>query len=115
MRWRCRPSCCVSQDRVVERIGGRERSVDVRVVCATNKDLSSSRRARFATTCYRISEVVVRIPPLRERGGDAVVIAQAVLDRRAREHGRPTGIYPGSNEGHRVVPLAGQHRELRIA
>jgi two-component system NtrC family response regulator len=80
------------QDRVVERIGGRERiAVDVRIVCATNKDLPSmiSTGTFREDLYYRISEVTVQIPPLRERPGDAVVIAQALLERRAREHGRP--------------------------
>ena len=60
------------QDRVIERIGGRERiPVDVRIVCATNKDLpaliegNEFRQDLF----YRISEVTIRIPPLRERPG----------------------------------------------
>ena len=38
---------------------------------------------------YRISEVSIRFPPLRERAGDAVVIAQSIMERRAHEHGRP--------------------------
>jgi len=80
------------QDRVVERIGGRERiAVDVRIVCATNKDLQSMiGSGQFREDLYyRISEVSIRIPPLRERAGDAVVIAQSIMERRAREHGRP--------------------------
>ena len=62
------------QDRVVERIGGRERyPVDVRVVCATNKDLPNLiKDGGFREDLYyRISEVTVRIPPLRDRSGDA--------------------------------------------
>ena len=80
------------QDRVVERIGGRERiAVDVRIVCATNKDLQSMiGSGQFREDLYyRISEVSIRIPPLRERAGDAVVIAQSIMERRAHEHGRP--------------------------
>jgi len=70
------------QDRVIERIGGRQEiPVDVRVVCATNQDLA----ALIATQkfrqdlYYRISEVTVNLPPLRHRPGDAVVLAQAFL------------------------------------
>jgi two-component system NtrC family response regulator len=104
------------QDRVVERIGGRERiSVDVRIVCATNKDLptmigSGSFREDLY---YRISEVTVRIPPLRERPGDAVVIAQALLERRAREHGRPLkGFSPDAVRAIQAYGWPGNIREL---
>jgi two-component system, NtrC family, response regulator len=104
------------QDRVVERVGGRERlPVDVRVVCATNKDLSEIiKSGEFRDDLYyRVSEVVVRIPPLRERGGDAVVIAQAVLDRRAREHGRPVkGFTPEALKAIESYPWPGNIREL---
>jgi two-component system NtrC family response regulator len=104
------------QDRVVERIGGRDRiPVDVRIVCATNKDLptmikdGSFREDLF----YRISEVTVRIPPLRERRGDSVVIAQAVLDRRAREHGRAIkGFTPEALQAVEGYPWPGNIREL---
>jgi two-component system NtrC family response regulator len=104
------------QDRVIERIGGRERiGVDVRVVCATNKDLSQIiKTGEFREDLYyRISEVVVRIPPLRERGGDAVVIAQAVLDRRAKEHGRQIkGFAPEALKAIEAYPWPGNIREL---
>jgi two-component system NtrC family response regulator len=79
------------QERVVERIGGRESiPLDVRVVCATNKDLEQLiERCEFREDLfYRISEVTLRIPALRHRQGDVAVIAQIILERRAREHGR---------------------------
>ncbi len=104
------------QDRVVERIGGRERiPVDVRVVCATNKDLPAIiKSGEFREDLYyRISEVTVRIPPLRERGGDAVIIAQSVLERRAREHGRPvSGFTPDAMKAIEAYPWPGNIREL---
>jgi two-component system NtrC family response regulator len=104
------------QDRVVERIGGRDRiPVDVRIVCATNKDLPSLiKRGEFRDDLYyRISEVTVRIPPLRERGGDAVVIAQDVLERRAREHQRPVrGFTPEAIKAIEAYPWPGNIREL---
>ncbi len=104
------------QDRVVERIGGRERiSVDVRIVCATNKDLPTmiGSGAFREDLYYRISEVTVRIPPLRERPGDAVVIAQAVLERRAREHGRPLkGFSPDALRAIQAYGWPGNIREL---
>ena len=104
------------QDRVVERIGGRERiPVDVRVVCATNKDLAALiRDGGFREDLYyRISEVTVQIPPLRDRPGDAVVIAQSILERRAREHGRPIkGFTAEALKAIETYPWPGNIREL---
>jgi two-component system NtrC family response regulator len=79
------------QERVIERLGGRgEIPVDVRVVCATHRDLASMiREGSFREDLYyRLSEITVKIPPLRERPGDAVLLAQAFLERYARELGR---------------------------
>ena len=104
------------QDRVVERIGGRERiAVDVRIVFATNKDLQAMMQAGTfrEDLYYRAAEVTVRIPPLRERPGDAVVIAQAILDRRAREHSRPVrGFAPEALKAVESYPWPGNIREL---
>ncbi len=72
------------QERRIERVGGRQEiPVDVRVVCATHQDL----RQRIAEGLfredlfYRLGEVQVTIPPLRERPGDAVLIAHALVRR----------------------------------
>ncbi len=104
------------QERVVERIGGRERiSVDVRIIFATNKDLQAMIQAGTfrEDLYYRTSEVTVRIPPLRERSGDAVVIAQAILDRRAREHSRNVrGFAPEALKAIEGYPWPGNIREL---
>jgi two-component system, NtrC family, response regulator len=79
------------QDRIVERVGGREQiPVDVRVVCATNQDLHeliSQQRFR-QDLYYRIGEVTVNVPPLRERPGGAVVLAHAFLRKFSAQHGR---------------------------
>ncbi|ROR34714.1 PEP-CTERM-box response regulator transcription factor [Inmirania thermothiophila] len=80
------------QERVVERIGGREEiPVDVRVVCATHQDLRAlmAEGAFREDLYYRVSEVTLEIPPLRRREGDAVLLARAFLERHARELGRP--------------------------
>jgi two-component system NtrC family response regulator len=80
------------QNRVIERVGGRtEIPVNVRVVCATNKDLELAiAEQRFRQDLYfRISEVVVNVPPLRERRGGATVLAHALLRKYAGAHGRP--------------------------
>ncbi len=79
------------QERIVERVGGREPiPVDVRIVCATNQDLSLLIEGdRFREDLYyRVAEVTVDIPPLRERDGDAVVLARALLEKQVRHHGR---------------------------
>jgi two-component system NtrC family response regulator len=79
------------QERVIERLGGRgEIPVDVRVVCATHRDLAGMiREGSFREDLYyRLSEITVNIPPLRERPGDAVLLAHAFLERYAREQGR---------------------------
>jgi two-component system, NtrC family, response regulator len=79
------------QDRVIERVGGRQEiAVDVRVVCATNQDLQAliaSQRFR-QDLYYRISEVTVQLPALRQRPGDAVVLAQTFLRRYAAQQPR---------------------------
>ena len=79
------------QERVVERLGGREEiPVDVRVICATNQDLVqlSSEKVFREDLYYRISEVTIKIPPLRERQAGKVVLARAFLARFAKRHGR---------------------------
>ena len=80
------------QERVIERIGGRRQiAVDIRIVCATNQDLAK----RIATGIfreelyYRLNEVTIQIPPLRERPDDAVVLAHHFLRQFAAEQGRP--------------------------
>jgi two-component system NtrC family response regulator len=104
------------QDRMLERIGGRERiAVDVRVVCATNKDLQTMiKRGEFREDLYyRIAEVSVRIPPLRDRPGDAVVIAQTIMEKRARDHKRSLkGFTPEALKAMQSYPWPGNIREL---
>jgi two-component system NtrC family response regulator len=80
------------QGRVIERVGGRQEiPVNVRVVCATNKDLQAliGEQKFRQDLYYRISEVVVSVPPLRERRGGATVLAHALLRKYAGAHGRP--------------------------
>jgi two-component system NtrC family response regulator len=79
------------QERVIERLGGRsEIPVDVRVVCATHQNLQDMiREGRFREDLfYRLTEITVKIPPLRERHGDAILLAQAFLERHALEQNR---------------------------
>ncbi len=81
------------QERVIERIGGREEiPVDVRIVCATHQDLKNLIQAgRFREDLYyRLAEIVVEIPALRDRDGDAVLLAHAFAQRFATQNGRGT-------------------------
>jgi two-component system NtrC family response regulator len=78
------------QQRTVERIGGRtEIPVDVRVVCATNKNLDEAMKAgQFRDDLYyRVTEVTIRIPPVRDRGG-RIPLARHLLSRLAAQLGR---------------------------
>lgn len=79
------------QERIVERVGGREPiPVDLRVICATHQDLPALvREGAFREDLYyRISEITLKIPPVRERTGDAVLLARALLEKFAQEQGR---------------------------
>lgn len=78
------------QERTFERIGGRgEIAVDVRVVCATNQNLSEAIHVnRFREDLYyRISEITIEIPPVRDRDGCRVLLAQHLLNRFTKQHG----------------------------
>lgn len=86
------------QERVIERVGGRsEIPVDVRVICATNKDLEAMVKAGSfrEDLFYRICEMTVNIPPLRNRLGDKVLLARHFKLKFAKEHGQNvTGFTP---------------------
>ncbi len=76
------------QERVIERVGSRESiPVDTRIVCATHQDLEAMiGEGRFREDLfYRLAEIVVRIPALAERPGDATLLAKALLHRYAGE------------------------------
>ena len=80
------------QERVIERVGGRQEiPMDVRVVGATHQDLKARiADGRFREDLYyRLAEIVVEIPPLRERLGDAVLLAHAFARRFATDMRRP--------------------------
>lgn len=79
------------QERVIERVGGRtEIPIDVRVICATHQDLSqliADHRFR-EDLYYRVSEISITIPPLRERDGDELMLARVFLERFSAENNR---------------------------
>jgi len=79
------------QERVVERVGGHEEiAVDVRIVCATHqrlKDLTATGRFR-EDLYYRLSEIIVTIPPLRDRVGDAALLAHHFKNKFSAQESR---------------------------
>lgn len=104
------------QERVIERLGGRgEIPVDVRVVAATHQNLSeliktgSFREDLF----YRLSEISVRIPPLRERQGDKSLLAHAFLERFNQTQKRSLrGITADALQSIEAHPWPGNVREM---
>ncbi|MBU1690909.1 MAG: PEP-CTERM-box response regulator transcription factor [Gammaproteobacteria bacterium] len=79
------------QERVIERIGGREEiPVDVRIVCATHQNLKEMIAAGSfrEDLYYRLSEIVVSIPPLRDRVGDAALLAHHFRNKFSVQEGR---------------------------
>jgi two-component system, NtrC family, response regulator len=105
------------QERTIERVGGRkEIPVDVRVICATNQDLQQLiKEGRFREDLYyRISEVTIRIPPLREREGCRVMLARHFLDMHAGEMGKTAlrGLADDAVDAIQRHPWPGNVREL---
>ncbi|MBS3919116.1 MAG: sigma 54-interacting transcriptional regulator [Deltaproteobacteria bacterium] len=77
------------QEQKIERIGGREEiSVDVRVIAASNRDLQEGmKKGSFREDLYyRLGVVVISVPPLREREGDILLLATALLQRFSSEN-----------------------------
>lgn len=78
------------QERVIQRVGGRKDiSVDIRLVAATNADLSKSMaEGKFREDLFfRLAVVRLKLPPLRDRTGDISLLATAFLKRFASENG----------------------------
>ena len=104
------------QERVIERIGGRAPiPVDTRIVCATHQDLDAmTADGRFREDLYyRLAEIVVKIPSLFERPGDAVLLARHFATRFAREmNPRVTGLAPDAIAAIDAHQWPGNVREL---
>ena len=93
------------EDRKLRRVGAsRSLPVDVRIIAATNADLSVlSAEGRFrADLMHRLDLFRVRLPPLRERGDDIIVLAEELLARVCRRYGQKTP----------AIPAAGRRRLL---
>ena len=104
------------QERVIERIGGRSMiAVDTRIVCATHQDLEGMiAAARFRDDLYyRLAEIVVMIPSLAERPGDAVLLARHFVTRFARSmNPKVQGLGPDAAEAIDAHNWPGNVREL---
>jgi two-component system NtrC family response regulator len=104
------------QERVIERIGGRRPiPVDTRIVCATHQDLPEMIKAGSfrEDLYYRLAEIVIRIPTLAERHGDATLLAKHFLNRFAKEMNPAVkGFAPSALAAITNWPWPGNVREL---
>src|SRR6266576_410274 len=109
----------VLEDKEIRRVGGtKSRTVDVRILAATDEHLSERvRDGAFREDLYfRLTTVVLRLPPLRDRGDDVVLIAAALLQRLAAEHDLPMPTLTPAMLGElRAHPWPGNVRELKNA
>ena len=105
------------QERKISRVGSdRDIEVDVRVIAATNKDIKQEiRNGNFREDLYhRISVILIKVPPLRERKGDVAILVKHFLESICREYNIPTK----DIEAEAVAQLSQKHwsgniRELR--
>jgi DNA-binding NtrC family response regulator len=104
------------EDRTVRRVGGlRDRKIDVRIVAATNRDLEAEvQRDRFRKDLYfRLAVILLRLPPLRERGNDVLLLADYFVRHFNQKYGRNVRqIDPRARELLRTYPWPGNVREL---
>jgi two-component system, NtrC family, nitrogen regulation response regulator NtrX len=105
------------QEQVVEPVGGTTSvKVDVRVLAATNKELTSEIRAgRFREDLYfRLNVIPIFVPPLRDRDADVPLLAEHFMAELSREYGRrPKRLDPGAAAALRSYRWPGNVRELR--
>ena len=106
----------VLQEKTIVRLGGnQEIPLDVRVICATHQNLEDriSEGLFREDLYYRISEIVVEVPPLRERGEDISLLAQSFLRKFASQQGRNvTGFTKDAISRIRASHWPGNIREL---
>src|SRR5216683_977876 len=103
------------QQREIERVGGRDLiPIDVRMVAATNQSLEEALRSgRFRDDLYyRLSVVTIHLPPLRERGEDVLLLANAFLRRNSHALKRKARFSPEALEAIVKYPWPGNVREL---
>jgi two-component system, NtrC family, response regulator len=103
------------QERVIERIGGRKAiAVDTRIVCATHQDLDAMIAAQSfrEDLYYRLAEIVIKIPALAERPGDAGLLARHFMGRYASMNKEVKGIAPDALAAIDAWAWPGNVREL---
>jgi len=104
------------QTSTIQPVGStKPRKVNVRILCATNRDpLDAVRRGQFREDLYyRLHVVPIHLPPLRERGTDVVEIAETALKRFCAEEGRTfTGFDPEVTALFQQLPWHGNVRQL---
>jgi transcriptional regulator with GAF, ATPase, and Fis domain len=104
------------QEGEIVRVGeNKPRKVDARVISATNKDLEGAiERGEFRPDLfYRLNVVTLRLPPLRERGDDILLLAEYFLEKYSREGGRgPRRLAPGAASALMAYTWPGNVREL---
>ncbi len=104
------------QEQVVEPVGGTSSvKVDVRVIAATNKDLTTEiRGGRFREDLYfRLNVIPIFVPPLRDRDSDVMLLADHFVAELAKEYGRrPKRFDSGAAAGLRAYRWPGNVREL---
>src|SRR3989440_3642895 len=107
------------EDKEIRRVGGtKSRTVDIRIVAATNDRLPDRvQEGRFREDLFfRLSTIMLDLPPLRERGDDLLLIAQALLTRLAREHDLAApALTADLRRRLRTHPWPGNVRELKNA
>jgi Nif-specific regulatory protein len=105
----------VLQEGEFERVGGtRTQKVDVRLICATNKNLEHAvAKGEFrADLYYRINVIPIFLPPLRDRPGDIVLLARAFAEKFNAENGRKLAIASSGMEMLKSCAFPGNVREL---
>jgi len=104
------------QERVVERIGGRKViPVDVRILCATHQNLQDliAKGLFREDLFYRISDMLLEIPPLKEREGDILVLAKSFLAQWSKEYSSsPLEFSPQAIRAMEAYDWPGNVREL---
>lgn len=104
------------EDRVVRRVGGiRNRKIDVRILAATNRDLESDvARDHFRRDLYfRLAVILLRLPPLRERGDDVLMLTEHYLRRFSAKYGKDVRrLTPEAEQLMLGYPWPGNVREL---
>ncbi|MDZ7631609.1 MAG: sigma 54-interacting transcriptional regulator [Gemmatimonadaceae bacterium] len=102
------------ESRSIRRLGGKkEIPVDIRIVAATNKDIQKAiaENELREDLYYRLAVVEFVLPPLRERGADILILAEAFLQRYSKQNGkRLTGFGDGAREWMAMYPWPGNVR-----